>query len=98
VPPVPNLAALQEELRDLRTRMDEVEQQVEIMENTLIGNEKHKRKGLVDDLAAVQAFVTEIKEFKGKAVGIFLFLSAVVVPVGLWAVKNLDFVQHLFGK
>jgi hypothetical protein len=85
-------------MREMRLRMDELEQQVEVIENTLIGNEKHKRKGLVDDLAAVQAFVTEIKEFKGKAVGVFLFMSAVVVPAGLWAIKNLDFVQHLFGK
>jgi hypothetical protein len=85
-------------MRELRARMDDLEQQVEVIENTLIGNEKHKRKGMVDDLAAVQAFVTEIKEFKGKAVGIFLFLSAIVTPLGIWAVKNLDFVQHLFGK
>lgn len=96
---------IRDELNKERNRIDRIERELDVLqekhrvlEDVVGGNKAYDRKGLVHDLAAVQSFVTEIKEFKGKAVGISLFITAVVVPCGLWALKNMDFIQELFGK
>jgi hypothetical protein len=99
VPPShPTLPALHEELDTLRKRLDEVQRKVDTIENTLIGNKEHKRDGLIDDVASAKAFATEYKQLKSYATGVFVVLGFFGSLASAWAIKNLDFVQHLFGK
>ncbi len=74
-------------------------QRVRDLEILVWGNPADKNdEGLVGKVGKLEAFKTLFNTYKERAVGVFLVVTVIATPLGIWAAKNLSFSISLLGK